>query len=40
MLDQQHINTLRQQTIPAQQLFINGQWQAAGRCQPGRDQPD
>lgn len=29
MLDQNRINTLRQQAIPAQALFINGRWQAA-----------
>ncbi len=29
MLNQEAINKLRQQTVPPQQLFINGQWQPA-----------
>ena len=29
MLDQEQINRLRQQKIPAQKLFINGQWETA-----------
>ncbi|WP_022954569.1 aldehyde dehydrogenase [Leucothrix mucor] len=33
MLDQQKIDTLRQQTVAPQQLFINGEWQAASSGQ-------
>ena len=28
MLDQQRIDTLRAETVPARQLFIDGQWKA------------
>ena len=33
MLEQQNIDVLRQQTIAPQQLFINGEWQAASSGQ-------